>query len=68
MNNLFVICQNYLEEEYGVDIASHLSNIFYDKQIEYTDNTLRLFLMQNYFILINPKTFYLYFAQKGMIK
>ena len=47
MSNLFVICQNYLEEEYGVDIASHLSNIFYDKQIEYTDNTLRLFLMQN---------------------
>ena len=39
MNNLFVICQNYLEEEYGVDIASHFSNIFYDKQIEYTDNT-----------------------------
>ena len=52
MNNLFVICQNYLEEEYGVDIASHLSNIFYDKQIEYTqsDNTVRLFswfFMQN---------------------
>ena len=37
MNNLFNICQNYLEEDYGSDMASHLSNIFYYKQVEYTD-------------------------------
>ena len=37
MNILFVICQNYLEEEYCADMASHLSNIFYFKQIEYSD-------------------------------
>lgn len=35
MNNLFNICRNYLEEEYGADMASHLSDIFYYKQIEY---------------------------------
>ena len=37
MNNLSVICQNYLEKEYCADMALHLSNIFYFKQIEYTD-------------------------------
>lgn len=26
MNNLFSLCQNYLKEEYGPDMASHLSN------------------------------------------
>ena len=29
MNNLFNICWNYLEEEHGADMASHLSDIFY---------------------------------------
>lgn len=36
-NNLFNICKNYLEEEYGADIARHLSDIFYHKQIQYID-------------------------------
>lgn len=36
-NKLFNICRCYLEEEYGADMASHLSDIFYYKQIEYTD-------------------------------
>ena len=31
------ICQKYLEEEYGPDLASSLSEPLYYKQIEYTD-------------------------------
>ena len=31
------ICQKYLEEEYGPDLASSLSEPLYSKQIEYTD-------------------------------
>ena len=37
MNKLFNICRCYLEEEYDADMASHFSDIFYYKQIEYTD-------------------------------
>lgn len=65
MNNLFYICRNYLEEEYGADMASHLSDIFYYKQIEYVGEKakqrkrkmiqLLLFFMQNLFIQIKLK-------------
>ena len=37
MKKLFNICRQYLEEEYGADTASHLSDIFYYKQTEYVD-------------------------------
>ena len=37
MKNLFNICLCYLEEEYSADAASHLSDIFYNKQIECLD-------------------------------
>ncbi|CAH3162744.1 unnamed protein product [Porites lobata] len=31
------ICQHYLEEEFGPDMASYLTNSLYWKQVEYTD-------------------------------
>lgn len=37
MNDLVELCQRYLEEQYGPDMASHFSNPFYFKEIEYTD-------------------------------
>lgn len=37
MNNLLSICRNYLQEEYGHELASLLCDIFYYKQIEYKD-------------------------------
>ena len=37
INNITTICQQYLENEYGADLASSLSSPFYYKQIEYTD-------------------------------
>ena len=37
LNNVFFMCQKYLENEYGSHIASSLSSPFYYKQIEYTD-------------------------------
>ena len=37
LNNVFFMCQKYLENEYGSHIASFLSSPFYYKQIEYTD-------------------------------
>ena len=37
LNNITTICQQYLENEYGEDLASSLSSPFYYKQIEYTD-------------------------------
>ena len=37
INNIFSVCRNHLELEYGSDIASSLSLPFYDKQIEYID-------------------------------
>ena len=37
LNNVFLICQKYLENDYGSHIASLLSSPFYYKQIEYTD-------------------------------
>ena len=37
INNVTVITRQYLENEYGADLASTLSSPFYYKQIEYTD-------------------------------
>ena len=37
INNVTTICQQYLESEYGADLASSLSEPFYYKQVEYTD-------------------------------
>ena len=37
INNVTTISQQYLENEYGPDLASTLSSPFYYKQIEYTD-------------------------------
>lgn len=37
MKKLFNICRKYLEEEYGAGKASHFSDIFHDKPIEYLD-------------------------------
>ena len=37
LNNVVSMCQSYLENEYGPDLASSLSSPFYYKQIEYTD-------------------------------
>ena len=37
INNITSICQQYLENEYGADLASSLSSPFYYKQVEYTD-------------------------------
>ena len=35
--NICNICLQFLEDEYGPDLTSNLTNIFYYKQIEYTD-------------------------------
>ena len=37
INNIITICQQYVENEYGADLASSLSSPFYYKQMEYTD-------------------------------
>ena len=37
LNNIYNICQQYLENEYGPDLASSLTNILYCKQIEFKD-------------------------------
>ena len=37
MNKITEICQQYLEEEFGADTASYLTNSLYYKQVEYTD-------------------------------
>ena len=37
INNIVLICQKHLENEFGPDLASSLSSPFYYKQIEYTD-------------------------------
>ena len=37
INNITTICQQHLENDYGVDLASSLSSPFYYKQIEYFD-------------------------------
>ena len=37
INNVTTLSQQYLENEYGADLASTLSSPFYYKQIEYTD-------------------------------
>ena len=37
LNNIVLFCQKHLENEFGPDLASSLSNPFYYKQIEYTD-------------------------------
>ena len=37
LNNLREICCKHLESEYGPDMASTLSSLFYCKQVEYTD-------------------------------
>ena len=37
INNVKTLSQQYLESEYGADLASTLSSPFYYKQIEYTD-------------------------------
>ena len=37
LNDLTEATQQYLEEEFGPDMASHLSSPLYYKQVEYTD-------------------------------
>ena len=37
LNNVVLMCQKHLEDEFGPDCASFMSSIFYYKQIEYTD-------------------------------
>ena len=37
INNVTTICQQHLENEYGADLASSLSEPFYYKQVEYID-------------------------------
>ena len=37
LNNVVLMCQKHLENEFGPDLASSLSSPFYYKQIEYTD-------------------------------
>ena len=37
LSNIFSYCQQHIEEEYGLDLASNFTNIFYYKQIEYKD-------------------------------
>ena len=37
LNNIVLMCQNHLENEFGPDLASFLSSPFYYKQIEYID-------------------------------
>ena len=37
LNNVVLMCQKYLENEFGSDLTSSLSSSFYYKQIEYTD-------------------------------
>ena len=37
INNITTICQQHLENEYGADLASSLSEPFQYKQVEYTD-------------------------------
>ena len=42
LNNIVLFCQKHLENEFGPDLASSLSNPFYYKQIEYTDKKGRI--------------------------
>ena len=37
INKITEICQQYLEDEFGADTASYLTNSLYYKQVEYTD-------------------------------
>ena len=37
LTNIYNICLQYLEDEYGPDLASNLTNILYYKQIEFKD-------------------------------
>ena len=37
LTNIYNICLQYLEDEYGADLASNFTNIFYYKQIEFKD-------------------------------
>ena len=69
INNLTSLSQQYLENEYGPDLASSLTSPLYYKQEEYTDkkgknktrNThhLHRFFMRNLFIRKNQRKFYL---------
>ena len=72
------ICQQYLEEEFGADTASYLTNSLHWKQVEYMDrkgktknkrmNQLLQYFMQNSYILINQRKYFPYFLQKEMTK
>ena len=42
LNNVVLMCQKHLENEFGPDLASSLSSPFYYKQIEYTDKKGRM--------------------------
>ena len=37
LTNIYNICSQFLEDEYGPDLASNFTNILYYKQIEYID-------------------------------
>ena len=42
LNNIVLMCQKHLENEFGPDLASSLSSPFYYKQIEFTDKKGRI--------------------------
>ena len=68
------ICKKHLEEEYGSDLASSLSEPLYYKQVEFTDKKgkkktkqtpqLHQFFMRNLFTLIKQKRFFHFFEQR----
>ena len=59
LNEVTQICQQYLEEEFGPDMASYLTNGLYWKQVEYTDKKGKIKKKKEYFH---------YFAQREMTK
>lgn len=78
INKVTEICQHYLEEEFGPDMASYLTNSLYWKQVEYTDRKGKIKKKKNdsaapvlYAKLIysdKSKKYFHYFAQREMMK
>ena len=74
LNNVTDITTNFLENDYGADVASSLSSPFYYKQVEYTDkkgrrkpkkiHLLLQYSMQKLFIQRNPRRYFLFSKQK----
>lgn len=66
MNNLFSLCQNYLKEEYGPDMASHLSNKGKTKKKK--DETAAIVVYAKSIYSDKSRKHFLFSEQREMIK